>query len=774
MRESLDEFTIEFMNIIRYRPLTSSSIHFLLVLKGTVTVREQGMEPCSLLPLQVYVINKNVSWQLDSETENITLVVSVTPIWLFHRADNFCSCTFSLENGADLHFNEQLAQCLLHIAIIGLKKNSATWRLQIHKLLLEIFCILIEHFQLKTPAYPTQKYSPRVTKVIAWIEAHYMENITLKQLAKHHHITGTHLSRLFSQETGINFRTWLMNVRFTHAVREIALTTRPIGQIISANGLSSHKRFSCLFRQRYGTLPGKYRRGVKAGQICYEKERVLSPQGTQEGGSVRAIELYSLLSQAIKERAQTTSCKPDIKVKKIHLRLNGSLQPVRKQRYVVATGPWEELLKYHVQQQLVCLKARLHELQIETADPLIGTAASCLADGEAMPVWSPWSNRDLAIGFLKQAGIAPMIMLSPLCTSLSFADYLRGLEDFIEHNVLLQGKVYLESWSFILDIKQLAACEAINPDDCGHRLVSILDTLLPKCRVGLTWDEASFTQLRLGAALLRRVDFVSFAFSPNDSDDAIVSAQALPEGSGPDLRERLGAVTRQLRRRGVDKPLYLRSWSTLTGSTLRTNGLFFRGALLMETLLALPNDITMLGIWLNSEVQHEVSVGDRIENNSLSLFFSSTTKRPVFHIIMLKERLAGDIFSSGDGWIATRNQGGINVLLFNTVAINPVLSVQQHLLEDYGKCFNVRLDLEDAGIWRIKKWVFDQKNGALYHQYGMHPTRYDRDEETMHYISQRSEPTLTVSDEYLESSWTMEIIMDLNAVCLLEFRRVSG
>ncbi|HHU4147874.1 TPA: hypothetical protein ACUB7D_005404, partial [Serratia marcescens] len=85
----------------------------------------------------------------------------------------------------------------------------------------------------------------------------------------------------------------------------------------------------------------------------------------------------------------------------------------------------------------------------------------------------------------------------------------------------------------------------------------------------------------------------------------------------------------------------------------------------------------------------------------------------------------------------------------------------------------VQLKFNEPGIWRIKKWVFDQKNGALYHQYGLHPTRYDRDEETMRYISQRSEPTLSVYDEFIINVWNTEIMMDINAVCLLEMIRVE-
>ncbi len=43
----------------------------------------------------------------------------------------------------------------------------------------------------------------------------------------------------------------------------------------------------------------------------------------------------------------------------------------------------------------------------------------------------------------------------------------------------------------------------------------------------------------------------------------------------------------------------------------------------------------------------------------------------------------------------------------------------------------------------------------------------------MRYISQRSEPTLSVYDEFIINVWNTEIMMDINAVCLLEMIRVE-
>lgn len=59
-----------------------------------------------------------------------------------------------------------------------------------------------------------------------------------------------------------------------------------------------------------------------------------------------------------------------------------------------------------------------------------------------------------------------------------------------------------------------------------------------------------------------------------------------------------------LRKHQLNKPLYLNNWNTLTGNTRYTNGTFFRGALILRTVLALSKEVESLGFWINNEL-HE-------------------------------------------------------------------------------------------------------------------------------------------------------------------------
>ncbi len=775
MKESVEAFSVQFLNAVNYRVMRENRLYLMLILKGSIRLTTEMAPPVLLRKGQVQVINRNTDWQLDSNQDNIVVVITLSPLWLFGGGEALAHRYFRLENSTSPYLEAQLGQLIRHITIQWLKKNSDIWQLEINKALLDILSILVQHFTCQEPDSTVTGYSPRVNKVIALIEENYREKLTLQHIASQLHVTHAHLSRQFASETGMTFRDFLTDVRFNHAVREIALTTKPVGTIISECGFSSVRRFSWLFRERYNTQPSAWRQDVKAGKRQFNEDQKRLTQGTCETHQVSPVELFSLLADnPVSPPSIAPEWKNDVRTEHINLTPVNLGGCVKARRYVIAVGNFDELLKHHIQQQLRCLKERFPGFQVEVGDPLSDSfIPRNIYTGETSPTWSPWSNLDLACNFLMRLGISPMIRMAPEAASLLGNEHMVQLREFINHNILLLGKAYVQSWSFILDMRPLKMLQPAKRLALSQTLLNMVRELLPECQIGLTLCQREDYELLLSGSLIEQIDFIGLSVSPNEEHDFNNLTDYTPPDNGYVIRKQLEGLIGLFKKHDVQNPLYLQSWSTLTGNTLMTNGLFFRGALLMEMLLSLPEEVRMLGLWLNSDLQNEVSSAQVIENNSLSLFFIASSKRPIFHIITLKERLKGQIFSSGPGWVATRDDNVYRLLLLNSVTINPLLSVQEHLLNDYSKRYSIRFMLEEPGIWRIKQWTFDQKNGALYYQYGLHPTRYDRDDETMHYISQRSEPTLSVRDERIASHWATDIIMDINAVCFLELVRVA-
>jgi beta-xylosidase/AraC-like DNA-binding protein len=773
-----DNYAIRFVNAICDASSQDRCSTLMLVLKGKVAIQTEGVEPQTLSTGDVWFFNQHSPWQLTGDKENIIILIDILPAWLLRQSIDLSGWDIIFDNESAPWHGALIRNQIKQLTRSWLQRNSATWILDATRSLLAIFSILLRHYKRKATTSPAMVVSERISQVINWVNTYYQQRISLNQIASQLHVTTSHLSRQFTQEMGMNFRTWLTNVRFTQAVKQIAFTSMPIGQIITENGFSSIKRFSLLFREQYAMTPGKYREKIKRVPLPAPSNTETSFDKTREINSIDSVELFSLLCRTEPDYISSGYHGAETKTENIHISPLKLGHKFKQQSYIVVVGELEELLKQHIQKQLQILKERVRCFKVEVDDPLLNVFASrSIRTDELTPTWSPWTNSDMAIGFLKNINVTPVIRLAPFNSSIPLNEYLQWLQTFIEHNILLLGNECVDNWTFILEIhhknKASYDTDAVTISD----ILSMLRNELPNCHIGIAWGRNSFPVENIpsfiSSGLLNYTDFLAISVASDTQYDGVTRLNATPEDNDITLRRQLNETVRTLKRYGVQKPLYLQAWSTVTGNTLRTNGLFFRGALLMETLLSLPEEIQMIGFWLNSRLQNEVTPEVQINTNSLSLFFSATTRRPIFHILALKERLCGDYHSSGEGWIAVCDRNKISILLFNTVIINPLFSIEEHFLDSYHKRFNIKFDIEGNAIWRIKKWFFDQKNGALYYQYGLHPTLFDRDEETMNYISQRSEPTLIVQDEIINKHWIEDVVTDINAVCLIELTKIS-
>lgn len=97
-----------------------------------------------------------------------------------------------------------------------------------------------------------------VQQAITYMELHYAEKITLSEIACCVFFSPEHLSRLFSKETGVNYITYLNNLRMKHAVALLEGTTLKIYEIAEKVGYSSLSYFSTAFKRKFGQNPYEY------------------------------------------------------------------------------------------------------------------------------------------------------------------------------------------------------------------------------------------------------------------------------------------------------------------------------------------------------------------------------------------------------------------------------------------------------------------------------------------------------------------------------------
>ncbi|MBQ7918634.1 MAG: helix-turn-helix transcriptional regulator [Lachnospiraceae bacterium] len=103
-------------------------------------------------------------------------------------------------------------------------------------------------------------------EALHYIEQFYAEDPSLKQTAAAIHVSDAYLSRLFSNELGTSYSSFLTELKLNHAMKLLSGTTLPITEIAVQSGFQNNNYFSGIFKKKIGISPLKYRKSIKCNQ----------------------------------------------------------------------------------------------------------------------------------------------------------------------------------------------------------------------------------------------------------------------------------------------------------------------------------------------------------------------------------------------------------------------------------------------------------------------------------------------------------------------------
>nr|WP_236945639.1 helix-turn-helix domain-containing protein [Enterocloster clostridioformis] len=92
---------------------------------------------------------------------------------------------------------------------------------------------------------------------------HYSENIDLNLIAELVNITPSHLSNLFKKETGVNFSTYLTDVRMKAARKLLQPPEFLIYEVAEKTGYSNAGYFGKAFKKYWGISPEELKKELR-------------------------------------------------------------------------------------------------------------------------------------------------------------------------------------------------------------------------------------------------------------------------------------------------------------------------------------------------------------------------------------------------------------------------------------------------------------------------------------------------------------------------------
>ena len=105
-----------------------------------------------------------------------------------------------------------------------------------------------------------KKRSPRLAKMMTYIEEHLTEKIELSQIADHVNLSRTYASAIFKEELGITISEFILRERMLEAKRMLRDTDLTVAAIADRLSFCSQSYFTKNFTETEGMTPVEYRR----------------------------------------------------------------------------------------------------------------------------------------------------------------------------------------------------------------------------------------------------------------------------------------------------------------------------------------------------------------------------------------------------------------------------------------------------------------------------------------------------------------------------------
>lgn len=118
------------------------------------------------------------------------------------------------------------------------------------------FCNIIKDIK-------SNQYSALVQSIIFTINQHYIEDISIADIAREHDISESYMIALFKKETGTTPALFLRDVRLKEASKLLMATDEKIQVISGKVGIADSNYFVKIFKAKYDMTPSEYRRAHK-------------------------------------------------------------------------------------------------------------------------------------------------------------------------------------------------------------------------------------------------------------------------------------------------------------------------------------------------------------------------------------------------------------------------------------------------------------------------------------------------------------------------------
>lgn len=142
--------------------------------------------------------------------------------------------------------------------------------LEFYSQIYHLLAVLVKDFSVSVTSDKmeiSEKYMERLGMITSYVKEHYMEEISLQEIARLVSLNPDYFTRFFKKYMGMTFLDYVNSVRMEHVVRDLQRTDLSVQKLLEIHGFTNYKLFMKMYKSRFESIPGKMRRYRKEQKI---------------------------------------------------------------------------------------------------------------------------------------------------------------------------------------------------------------------------------------------------------------------------------------------------------------------------------------------------------------------------------------------------------------------------------------------------------------------------------------------------------------------------
>jgi len=643
-----------------------------------------------------------------------------------------------------------LRQMLSHLALNYFESIECKELRQLELCYSLLYYLNTIHYVAGGTALPgTQDSELRGHQIISYIESNYMQDIRLDDLSNTTYLSPSYLSRLFKKITGLNFKSYLEEVRLRHAVEDMRNTDQTITSIAYNNGFPNVSALSSAIRKKYNMSPNEFRKSLSEitsvvveeppyHEVSYQsvREKLESLTGPEP---VKSLGIYRFPDQMEYIVEDVSSFQP--------------IQPIWKQ--MINLGALKSLSNINTKSHLTILQEEIGFKYARIESVLTEESMPMLSNGQYN-----FSQFDRAIELLQSLKLTPFLDLSfkgdyvlltrsealyrgdkPRLPS-SERKFQEKVSALIRHCINTFGAGEVERWGVeicALHDESLNFMETPAEFASRFRLVyTMIKGWLPNMLIGgpeyhIAVDN-SF--LREATSLLRDwnilPDFLSLCAVPYEPTQGGDGSIPFVLSSRADyIKERVQDIKNMIRDefQNSSMPIWITAFSPDIRTRNHVNDSCYQATFLVKNTLDLIDMVDVIGYWQLSDVDSEYIDTTRILFGGTGIISKDGLKKPGFSALKRLGRINTLMVQKEGNMLVTTNAiNTYNIVLYNYAHFNDLYCLTTGEGVTYDNVYTVFGDAatKDIGItlkglmdgrYKVITTTLNRENGSLFDEW---------------------------------------------------------